>query len=104
MTHTPFSNRRFAKKAHMGQSKVNVPKAWPEKTVFFGPDMTCITESGRRAGMLTRINEDERLALAVSSESRPGLDPGWIPLRVKKTRQNKRMQPSVLIRSEPREP
>ena len=30
------SNCRFAKKAHMGQSKVNVPKAWSKKTVFSG--------------------------------------------------------------------
>jgi hypothetical protein len=50
MTHTPFSNCRFAKKAHMGQSKVNVPKAWPEKAVFFGPEMTYITESGAVPG------------------------------------------------------
>jgi hypothetical protein len=50
MTHTPFSNCRFAKKAHMGQSKVNVPKAWPEKKVFFRPEMTCIPESGAVPG------------------------------------------------------
>jgi hypothetical protein len=50
MTHTPFSNCRFAKKAHMGQSKVNVPKAWPEKAVFFGPEMTYITECGAVPG------------------------------------------------------
>jgi hypothetical protein len=39
----------------MGQSKVNVPKAWPKKAVFFRPDMTCITESGRGSGMLDAI-------------------------------------------------
>jgi hypothetical protein len=50
MTHTPFSNCRFAKKAHIGQSKVNVAKAWPEKTVFFGPELTCIPESGAVPG------------------------------------------------------
>jgi hypothetical protein len=49
------SNCRFAKRAHMGQSKVNVRKAWPEKTVFFRPDMTCITECGRSSGMLDAI-------------------------------------------------
>jgi hypothetical protein len=46
MTHTPFSNCRFAKKAHMGQSKVNVPEPSSKKTVFFRPGMTYITESG----------------------------------------------------------
>jgi hypothetical protein len=61
MTHTLFSNCRFAKKAHMGQSKVNVPKAWPKKAVFFRPDMTCITESGAVPGWWAQFNEDERL-------------------------------------------
>src|ERR1700686_236559 len=28
-----------------------------------------------------------------SSEACPGLDPGWMPVRVKKTRQNKRLEP-----------
>jgi hypothetical protein len=28
----------------MGQSKVNVPKAWPKKTVFFGPETAFIPE------------------------------------------------------------
>jgi hypothetical protein len=51
MTHTPFSNCRPAKKAHMGQSKVNVAKAWPEKTVFFGPEMTPIPGKRRRSGV-----------------------------------------------------
>jgi hypothetical protein len=37
-----------------------------------------------RAKMLTR---------AFSSESLPALDAGWIPVRVKKTRQNKRLEP-----------
>jgi hypothetical protein len=46
MTHTPFSNCRFAKKAHMGQSKVNVPQPSSKKTVFFRLGMTHITESG----------------------------------------------------------
>jgi hypothetical protein len=46
MTHTPFSNCRFAKKAHMSQSKVNVPEPSSKKTVFFRPGMTYITESG----------------------------------------------------------
>jgi hypothetical protein len=55
MTHTPFSNCRFAKKAQMGQTKVNVSKPWLEKAVFFRPDMTCITESGRSSGMLDAI-------------------------------------------------
>jgi hypothetical protein len=50
MTHTPFSNCRFAKKAHMGQSKVNVFKAWPEKAVFFRPETTPIPESGAVPG------------------------------------------------------
>jgi hypothetical protein len=62
----------------MGQSKVNVPKAWPKKTVFFGPDMTCITESGRRSGMRAQFNEDER-ARAFPAK--------WNLVRVKKTRQ-----------------
>jgi hypothetical protein len=30
---------------------------------------------------------------SVSSESLPGLDPGRVPVRVKKTRQNKRIEP-----------
>jgi hypothetical protein len=34
----------------MGQSKVNVPKAWPEKKVFFRPEMTRIPESGTVPG------------------------------------------------------
>jgi len=55
MTHTPFSNCRSAKKAHMGQSKVNVPKAWPEKAVFFAPETTCIPEKPRSSGMLAAI-------------------------------------------------
>ena len=30
----------------------------------------------------------------------PGLDPGWVPVRVKKTRQNKKLEPgSDLIRT-----
>src|ERR1700723_525316 len=33
------------------------------------------------------------LAGAFSSESLPGLDAGWIPVRVKKTRQNKNPEP-----------
>jgi hypothetical protein len=55
MTHTPFSNCRPAKKAHMGQSKVNVAKAWPEKTVFFRPEMTPIPGKRRRSGVLGAI-------------------------------------------------
>jgi hypothetical protein len=30
---------------------------------------------------------------AFSSEACPGRDPGWMPVRVKKTRQNKRLEP-----------
>ncbi|UPK06035.1 hypothetical protein [Bradyrhizobium sp. 170] len=55
MTHTLFSNCRFAKKAHMGQSKVNVLNVWPEKAVFFGPEMTCIPEKPRCSGLLDAI-------------------------------------------------
>jgi hypothetical protein len=27
------------------------------------------------------------------AKARPGLDPGWIPVRMKKTRQNKNLEP-----------
>ena len=39
---------------------------------------------GRAAGGVDRT-------IAFSSEACPGLDPGWIPVRVKKTRQNKNL-------------
>jgi hypothetical protein len=51
MTHTPFSNCRFAKKAHMGQSKVNVQKPWLEKAVFFRLEKPWIPEKPRCSGM-----------------------------------------------------
>jgi hypothetical protein len=49
MTHTLFRTAASLK-AHMGQSKVNVPKAWPKKTVFFRPEMTSILERGAIPG------------------------------------------------------
>jgi hypothetical protein len=36
VTLTLISNRRLAKRAHKGQSKVNVPFEWLKKAVFSG--------------------------------------------------------------------
>src|SRR5438552_19000275 len=47
-----------------------------------------------------RMISDGRRPERFQAKACPGLDPGWIPVRVKKTRQNK-ARASVLIQSEP---
>src|SRR4029079_11010159 len=54
VTHTLISNCRFAKKAHMGQSKVNVP-VLDGKKGFFGPQTVNTPEKHWFSGVLCSI-------------------------------------------------
>jgi len=50
--------------------------------------------------LCARVHENQELAW-FRAKACPGLDPGWMPDRVKKTRHNKESRVSVLIQSEP---
>jgi hypothetical protein len=43
--------------------------------------------------MQVSVSKMSARARAFSSEACPGLDPGWTPVRGKKTRQNKKLEP-----------
>src|SRR4029079_11540906 len=60
VTHTLISNCRFAKKAHMGQSKVNVPVLDGKKKVFSGHKQSTPRKSSGFPGCWVRFNEGER--------------------------------------------
>src|ERR1700735_954430 len=57
---------------------------WPGKYAE-GPDRTIGRRKPRQA--------DDQAVERFRAKACPGLDPGWIPVRVKKTRQNKNLEP-----------
>src|SRR5215471_17018774 len=65
------------------------------------PQCQAVDPSTRRrdaAGAKVRFAAPKRFR----AKACPGLDPGWAPVRVKKTRQNKTSRASVPIQSEPK--
>jgi hypothetical protein len=87
VTHTLISNCRFAKKAHMGQSKVNVPVRDGKKRFFRATNSQHPGKAAVFRGCWVRFNEGERVD-SVFKRSMPsdlirGVDTGSPGKRVK---------------------